>query len=280
MPEKKRLIAKETITKMDSYEKKMYEDSKSNPNNMSNWLPKVAGCGISIPQTIILPLSFNQFFWILNEGFRIEGTEGLSNSLIETIKDKFDTSRPIFLKTGTFSDKFNFSHCKLTDPVKVGEHFIEIAFSSMLLGAGYPTEIVFREFIESKEEKPTIYNGLPLNCEFRAFYDFDNKEVLDVFNYWDTETMIQSLKGSIHSQKEIEEYQNFVSYAPTLEKEFEQHKDEVRDLINEKMTAVNLQGIWSIDLMLVDGTYYLIDMAVGKQSYYYERIQHLIDSNQ
>ena len=61
-----------------------------------------------------------------------------------------------------------------------------------------------------------------------------------------------------------------------LESEFENNKDRVIELIEKNLIPYNkktkdgLSGIWSVDIMKVDEDYYLIDMAIGCQSAYYD----------
>lgn len=274
------VICLKKVENEKSYEEVAFERAKNDINNMSYWLPKVLHCGIKNPKTTIIPLTLSQFEWFVSDNYSEEAIAEMGAYLKGIIEEYFDTSKPLFLKTGRFSNKFDFESCKLTDAEKVGEKFLEIFYASMVCGAGNNSELVVREFIGSKEEIPTIYNGMALNTEFRAFYDFNQKKCLGVFNYWDTETMMNGLARNVefaYDKNAIEqaliELESFKNYAPVLEKQFEDNKDNVKDLVEKHLVNVaGLEGIWSIDLMLVDGEYYLIDMAVGEQSYYYNRL--------
>lgn len=53
--------------------------------------------------------------------------------------------------------------------------------------------LVLRKFINANYKRNSIYNEIPLNTEFRIFYDFENNKVLGIYNYWDTETMPDNL---------------------------------------------------------------------------------------
>lgn len=67
----------------------------------------------------------------------------------------------------------------------------------MIVGADDTSEVVFREFIGSKEDVPTIYSGMPLHTEFRVFYDFGSKKAIGVSNYWNPEVMEKSMHNPL-----------------------------------------------------------------------------------
>lgn len=262
----------------DAIERKRYEESLNNKNNMSYWLPKVIDCGIKSPQTIILPLSFSQYKWFTSDNYNQEDITAMNKYIANQLEQSnFDTNRELFIKTGNFSNKFDFSTCKVTDLSNIGQQFLDIYYTAMMVGAGNNTELVIREYIKNKYSKKTIYNGMPLNTEFRVFYNFETNEVLGTFNYWDTNIVANSLKQKISYEKEAQfEYDTFIDMSKEIEQEFECLKDKVTSLVSDSMKNVDLEGVWSIDLMYVNDEFYLIDMALGSQSYYYDKIKHLL----
>lgn len=110
---------------------------------------------------------------------------------------------------------------------------------------------------------------MPLNTEFRVFYDFDNDKVLGVFNYWDKETMLDGLKYVCFKH----DLEVFLATSDSIEENFNKYKDTVEALVASSMINVNLTGEWSIDIMMVNDEFYLIDMATARSSYYYDKIQ-------
>lgn len=264
---------------LDAMIRDRYEESKSNKNNMSYWLPKVLGCGIKSPDTVIIPLNFSQYKWFGSDNYNEESIKAMGEYLKGFLNQiDFDTNRDLFIKTGNFSNKFDFSTCKVTNLDNLGQQFLDIYYTAMMVGAGNNSELVVREYIKNDIEKSTIYNGMPLNTEFRVFYNFDTNEVLGTFNYWDTKVVSDNLKSKMRYDKEaVEDYKNFTTASLEIEKEFEELKDKATSLVRDCMLEVDLQGAWSIDLMYVNGEFYLIDMALAHQSYYYDRVAHLLN---
>lgn len=262
----------------DIFEMKMYEKGLSNKNNMSYWYPKIVNCGIKTPETFILNLSYGQFKWFLSDNYLEKDIEQMSQYIKDIlIKNNFDINRNLFIKTGNFSNKFDFSTCKVTDISNIGKQFLDIYYTAMVVGAGYSTELVIRDFIKSDKDKKRIYNGMPLNTEFRVFYNFDNNESIDVFNYWDTKVIKDNLlKKSKYDEGAKYDYDTFNNVSNDIEAEFERLKLEALNLVSEKMQKIDLTGIWSIDLMYANDEFYLIDMALAHQSYYYELIKDKI----
>lgn len=256
--------------KIEESKARYFESRKKDINNLSYWFPKIKNCGIKVPDTIIIPLSFKQFCWLTSDHYEDNKIKEFSNQIKKCIgKTQFKDTKKLFMKTGTFSNKFDFSaSCKVEDMDKIGEQFLNMYYASMCVGDGCSTEIIIREFIESEQGKATIYNGMPLNTEFRVFYDFDNKKVLEIFNYWDRETMNKSLI----QMRNKDDANTFIKNIDEIEKDFKERRGKVIDLISKHMREIELTGQWSIDIMKANGEFYLIDMATAKSSYYYNKL--------
>lgn len=98
-----------------------------------------------------------------------------------------DDKKDYFIKTGTFSSKYDFRNAHVHEEKEVqelGEYLLFIhhqacQFASPLnnvvsYGAGTTTDWVVREYIAPPDNYPTIYHGLPLRTEYRAFIDGDD----------------------------------------------------------------------------------------------------------
>ena len=109
-----------------------------------------------------------------------------------------------FVKTGVFSSKYDFRNAHVHGEKEVqelGEYLLFISHQAVALtfptnnvcmyGAATTNEWCVREYIPDKENNPCIYKGLPLHTEYRIFVDFDSKEVIGVFPYWEPNTMKQ-----------------------------------------------------------------------------------------
>lgn len=243
------------------------EELRKNPNNMSYWLPKFHEKGFFIPDTEIIFLNVEWMDWLLSDSYKPEKIAEFSlwiNKKLEEIG--FNTNRELFIKTGNFSNKFCFSDCHIKNADNIGEHFLNVFYGSMCVGCDISPEICVREFIHTSYERPTIYDGMKLNTEFRVFYDFDKQKIVDIFNYWDRQTMQQHL----HQPNELRRFNDSID---SIEKDFEFLKDILSKQVEENIQSVSLTGIWSVDFMFDGEKFWLIDAAIGYQSYYFDKIQ-------
>jgi len=168
------------------------------------------------------------------------------------------------VKNGTFSNKFSFYSCYIpTSPGHVTESMCAINYQALSLDAGGVCEFVFREPIKfDAQTSYCIYNGMPLRPEFRVFYDFDRHRCLYIRNYWDYDYCEKYLGAT---DKVV-----FNAARDELELEYQNRGSEVLSLVSGHMKDVNMEGIWSIDILWDGHKYWLIDMAIGRRSAYYD----------
>jgi hypothetical protein len=192
-----------------------------------------------------------------------------------------DVTKTYFIKTGTYSSKFDFRNAKVTGEKEVrelGEYllFIQHQASSMagplnspcIYGVSTTNEWVVREYIEDKENNPCIYKGMPLHTEYRVFVDFDTNEVLGISPYWEPETMKKrfSQGDDADSPHQRHDYIIYKMHEETLMNRYNEHKNEIINHIKELLPDVELTGQWSIDIMQNGDDFWLIDMATADTS--------------
>lgn len=276
----------------------MYEMLSLNPNAMSYWLsqiytPVTEEGFFKIPETKIIkvPLTVLQLT-------RLEFM-----SLTQTTKDivsklcsdvlSLDPAREYFIKTGTYSNKFDFRNAHIFSPSEVncmGEYFLFTQFQAncmahydlsggnrpCIYGVSTTNEWVVREYIPpvSAPSEPVkeIYHGLPLRTEYRIFVDFGTNEVLAISPYWEPNLMKKRFGASPDSGEPdmVHDYITFSAAEPALMEEYEKNKDEVIRHIEAILPQVNLAGQWSIDIMQNGNDFWLIDMAIAENSALYE----------
>ena len=253
--------------------KEKYEDNRMTVENMSFWFPKVqdsltrAQSVLRMPATKTATLSFEWFEWLSSDAYTDEKRAEFHDYMTGLLGD-FEQGRPIFMKTGVFSDKFNFFNCAVYDRSKVGDNYLNIFYTAMLFGANASSEVVFREFVEDEEQVPSIYNGMPLHTEFRVFYDFDKREVVGVANYWHPDEM----RGRLHGSDPLFYEQGVVK----IEEEYAQMKGWVCQEVNDLMAGVSgIEGRWSVDVMKNGRDFWLIDMARMERSALVNRMEPL-----
>ena len=183
-----------------------------------------------------------------------------------------------FIKTGTYSSKYEFRNAHIHEPKEVdemGEYFLLLNHLTCSMaaptnnrsfyGANTTNEWVVREYIKDKESNPTIYNGLPLHTEYRVFVDFDTKEILGVSPYWRSDVMKGKFK-EVSSPQERHDYVVYLMHEDVLNKRYNESVQTVLNELKKVITHVELSGQWSVDVMRNGDDYYIIDMALAEHS--------------
>lgn len=265
----------------------VYELLNHDPNTMSNWLFAIKE-GVDqtnffkIPRTRIIKVPL-----ALLQSTRVYDFRELSPLSLEVINRfacrvfDLDLEKDYFIKTGTFSSKFDFRNAKVTKGQEVSElgsylWYIQSQANQMasplnnkvIYGVSSNNEWVVREFIEDKEDNPTIYNGLPLHTEYRVFVDFDTEEIIGISPYWHPEVMKEHFLdlGSLNDVQKQHDYINYSNHEETLMKRYEENKDLVVSEISKLLKDCRLKGQWSIDVMQNGSNFWLIDMARASES--------------
>ena len=266
------MVADEVDVEMIGF-KNHYNRLKESKNNISYWFPKVENCGIKVPKTKIFDVPTEiafQFAYIENSDKQKDVIDKIYNWVKDEILPNipFELSGLCFIKNGTFSNKFDFASCiSAGNAMDITRSLIDINYVSLIYDAGGITEFAIRSLIPHNISKTCcIYNGMPLRNEYRVFYDFDKKKSLYIVNYWDEDYCKESISRN-KTDKIVYE-----SEYPELLKHYEEKKDEVMELVSKHMKNVeNLEGIWSVDILETEeGEFYLIDMAEGHRSAYWD----------
>ncbi|MCH5166874.1 MAG: hypothetical protein J1F35_03190 [Erysipelotrichales bacterium] len=241
------------------------EHSISEENDLSFWYPRTQGIGFKSPKTIITSLT--------EEETTLCKTGNAEDLDFDSIVSRIYGLNPglylysdLFLRLGITSNKFNFATCHLNNIDELREKLIKY-FDDLVFRLEWVTEInlIIREYIKTTYQRPTIYRGMPLNTEFRVFYDFDTQTILGIYNYWDKNTMVDNLRNK-------DELLTFVSVADEIDSEVSKLKPQLYEEVSKKMPSVTLEGKWSIDFLYDGENFVLIDMAHAECSYYYEKV--------
>lgn len=198
---------------------------------------------------------------------------------------RLNDERDYFVKTGTYSSKFDFRNCLVHGEKEVrelGEYLLYIHHQALqmagplsfpcIYGVSTTNEWVVREFIPDKEGNPCIYHGLPLHTEYRVFVDCDSDAVIGVSPYWEPKTMLNRFGScsDANSPHQMHDYVIFKSHEATLMRRYRENVDSVVEHIREFLPALDLQGQWSIDVMQNGDDFWIIDMAVAENSAFYD----------
>lgn len=260
----------EGAKKAKEYRENMINGDIILPENMSFWFPCLSESNgeknseLKLPKTMFKHLD-NDFMteYLSKEHTLPKDKEKFEvmNSYMKNLVGDFAKGKELFMKNGVFSNKFNFSDCYITNRDKMGEQLYSINYTATLMGVPVTTEVVLREFIPTSERVGRIYNGMPLNTEFRVFYDFDNKDIIGVANYWHPVVM----DSGMISDEDRMLYRN---NKDRIVDDFEAWKHYVCEQVKVFMNSVEgLEGKWSVDVMLSDKEeFWLIDMARMERS--------------
>lgn len=267
-----------------------YKIIDTNIASMGYWFPTIKGAVdkqdfFKVPETKIVkvPLPILQ----LTRLDYMSLTPTTLKIVNEWCKKAFnlDENKTYFIKTGTYSSKFDFRNAKVTTPKEVneiGEYLLFIHHQALsmahydlsgrnqpcIYGVSTTTEWVVREFIEDKENLPCIYHGMPLHTEYRVFVDFDTNEILGNVLYWDSETMKRRFSQGLDSDTADmkHDYIIYCKEEQRLQKTFNNNKDKVTEHIKLLLPNINLSGQWSIDIMQNGDDFYIIDLAPAYMS--------------
>ena len=247
---------------------------RMNPNNFSFWFPAVVCLrdnGIYIPKSLIFDIPDDVYIAFFRER---DNDYARINLWLYDIMQRDDVKqyfggKDIFVKNGCFSNKFEFGnscHFLPDDTVKtMTDKVSNLMYLSIMLETKGYFELVFREWIEPKPDTPTIYGGMPLRPEIRLFYDFKNKKPLYSVNYWDWDYCHEAIG------RNPEDYEVYEKAYPELDKLLTEHWAKYRQKVFDALADCDLHvGIWSVDFILEEERIILIDMALGKDSAYWD----------
>lgn len=261
-----------------------------NRNSIGHWFPELVRAYrdsgfFRIPATTIakVPLTLLQLT-------RLD-YHSLTPSTIQIVDNwahavfRLNDEQDYFVKTGTYSSKFDFRNCLVHGEKEVrelGEYLLYIHHQALqmagplsfpcIYGVSTTNEWVVREFIPDKEGNPCIYHGLPLHTEYRVFVDCDSDAVIGVSPYWEPKTMLNRFGScsDANSPHQMHDYVIFKSHEATLMRRYHENVDSVVEHIREFLPALDLQGQWSIDVMQNGDDFWIIDMAVAENSAFYD----------
>lgn len=252
--------------------KKHYKEDRECPECFSNWYSHIIDFGYFKHSNIVA----NQIF-TFEETEVIHETDDINkvnwnkiNEILKLTLDKMERGKIYNIKNGCFSNKYDFSTCLATKD-NLAKQLWKINYISCMYDTGGETELVVRELIPyCKEETPVIYNGMPLREEVRVFYNFDKKKIEYIVDYWDYDYCYKNL-DNISDKIVFNWFHNKTAGRNEGHKlKLENIKTTICEKINTLKFDDKLKGIWSIDFLNEEHNLYLVDMARGFRSAYWD----------
>jgi len=244
---------------------------KMDRNCLSYWFPKVAELKIPVPKTVIVHnppgLELIEFL----EDFKGVSTKAklLFRQLILDLEKAADMfGYPVFLRSGLTSAKHGFAKtCHVRKASELPKHVLEIVlFSHMASFLGLATDV----WAVRKMLHPRVYfqafNGLPISLEVRVFAE-ENKGVVCHHPYWPVEAFEKLPADSFPDDWKERIGRLYYNYETYLTKEV---------MGNSAKIANWIGGAWSIDWLWdqPSGHWFMIDMAVAKDSWHWPGCEH------
>lgn len=253
------------------YERDRYIRAMGDRNDLPYWFGQVKGCGFRMPETKIIqmPLMLWSEMHMQLDGLKEEFLEKLGRFVEanwDLVPGDLDIDGRLFYRSGTSSGKFRMKdNCIINSKTEIPLHVYNTFYEGECMSKPESVFLVFREFIETEVDRPSIYHGLKLNTEFRIFYDFDKHRFIQGFNYWgDHDAMTAGMAGN--------ELKSYEEAYPLLVSEYERLLPSLKSECKEKLKDVHLKGKWSIDFMWTGKEFVLIDMASAKHSYFADKL--------
>lgn len=282
------------------YSPLMYEIIGTNPNSIGHWFPQLVEAAknvpfFKIPKTTYIKVPMPLLQLTRNDYFSLTPTTIKIVDLFCKLAFQLDNAKDYFIKTGTYSSKFDFRNAHVVKGKEVdelGEYLLYIHYLANMMasplntdaqgnagciyGVSTTNEWVVREYIKPASSLPEVYHGLKLRNELRCFIDADNKEnpLLGVTQYWHPDVMKRHFEKGADAGNPVQyhDYAIYKAYEKILTDQFTATKDIVAEQITELTKHLDLPGQWSIDVMQNGDDFYLIDMASAQESALIEQI--------
>lgn len=238
------------------------QKSKLNPNSALYWLPAARAVtdeyDVAVPETEVVEFDFMQTIPML-EG---EPADGFPWGELDSAL--CDLGWPAFVRTDLSSAKHDGLEGIQANDVDDAESLVGTLVADAAKKMMRPAAILVREWIDIESEF-NAFDGLPIGVEFRVFATPD--EHLETHYYWPEESienpsLPETLWTSSRDQMALARRPPWLGAAARMaafEADFMHGIDEP-------------DRAWSVDFARdEDGQWYLIDMALAKDSWHPER---------
>ena len=216
-------------------------------NSLLYWSPKVKNLA-PVPETVWVEIEDRVVEWL---------DKGIPEDFINKLKERAkEIGYPLFMRTDQFSGKHSYKNtCYVKSEDNLRRNLFRLIEENECASVvGLPVNaIVLRKFIEL-DWRFHAFSGLPIAVEVRYF--IRDNDVQCWHFYW-PEDAIRFVEEDVDWRSELH---NMVVEA---ELDVDIH------MKYAKRVAREIDGYWSIDFARAkSGEWYLIDMAIGEESYH------------
>lgn len=218
--------------------------------DMRYWFPWIKKLGINIPKTYFVDADYNDLLKML-DGNLPKSLAPLLENLKKAVKK---VGEPFFMRTAFLSGKHAWAdtcYCESFD--SIGRNISGLVEATALAWTVPFGCLVVREFLPLRAGFKA-FNNMPIAREFRFFVK--DGEVIHWQPYWPPNSMrnttIDNWEELLHGYSQLDyESLGYLTYTA-------------------KEAGKKLGGFWSVDFAQhIDQNWYLIDMARGEESFYW-----------
>lgn len=207
-----------------------------NENSLKFWFPKIKDLGIPVPRT---------FF---------------CHTLDETFQAADQIGYPVFLRTDLCAGKHDWDKsCFVQSKSQLRDNLFRIEQANerwTMLGIPFECSVV-REFLDLETSFTAFAGNMPINKERRYFVK--DGEVICHHPYWPEDAF----------DRHPARMANDLDWKEKLRKLNEESGEGILTEYAAKVSRA-ISGYWSVDFAKAkDGQWYLLDMALGKNSYHW-----------
>jgi hypothetical protein len=226
------------------------------PTAYENWAPAVASAGVSAPDTVVVPLSFDLQELMLDGKSIPDEFQANIDEIVKAVAMMGEKHGfPVFIKTSFVSNKHDWlKSCCLAsaDRDTVIEHLESIVglqgFTDYLIAPS----LLVRQMLETEPAFHAFYGRMPVTQEFRFFA---SKGKVDGYQaYWPEKAI---------EEPSVEDWKDRLKQISVLGQ-----RDQARLIEMAASVTRRLEGEWSVDFLKDrHGKWWLIDMAEGSRSF-------------
>lgn len=227
-------------------------------NSLCYWYPKIEHLAIPMPLTYTVKLDHDNAY-----NAAIESTERLDSAVVQKVTDfALILGFPVFMRTDLCSGKHDWEDtCFVTRKEDIKDHIIAVCEANVmydLIGLSF-SAICIRKFLDLETSFTAFFGNMPINKERRYF--IDGGKVICHHPYWPADAFDSHPLRMAHAP----------DWRARLEEINREDPEEIELLTKySEWVGEVLPEFWSVDFTKArDGKWYLIDMALGSNSYHW-----------
>lgn len=230
-------------------------------NSLMYWYPKIKDLGIPTPKTEIVEMP--GAYLKIHPEVGMDALKPYEDAIFAAAKK---VGYPLFLRNDQTACKHYWTEtCYVKSEDVLMKHICRLTEETSCLGfIGLPWEaLVFREFVPLESYFVSFAKDFPVSKEYRYF--IHGRGIQCKHPYWFDEV----IETEYHKTTPPNDWKEILAKLNTLTPEDEEVLDQFA-----RTVSIAMGGYWSVDFAKAkNGTWYLTDMALGKESFHYPKCE-------